>query len=381
MAIDHPLATLLAADEEPSPTYYNGAVESVVKDPWQIKRLTEGDAKHETLVQLTTRSHRLARVFRGLRSFMKGEPRSSVSTTIAAETVALLIQTLPSLHQLLVPAQVLEILIPALDSCFASSSVPKSRHLASVLTECGTLLEHLAADRFGSEILYQWACLRGSVSLHTEALDVWTERLVKMAQLCVGNHDVEKATQRWGLLQTLKTSLCNVKECVLRPSEGLSMPMTARDLPQLGRMTQLNKEDKKARPTVRSSIKTSFASFNNDDKMLLKAFDLKIPGSWSTLADVIRCIEEDKTAEILLSIISSFPCNLCMSGLSSLPQIACGEKLNESAGALFDLQIQIVDKAIGIWQIRMSEQALKSVQHLGKHGQFQSYTSHGASTN
>ena len=369
MTIDHPLAALLAADEEPRPTSYNGTVESIVNDPWQIKRLTEGDTKHETLVQLTTRSHRLARVFRGLTSFIKGELRSSATNIIAADMVALLIQILPSLHQLLVPAQVLEILIPAIDSCLTSSSLPQSRDLASVLTGCGTLLEHLAADRFGSETLYQWACLRGSVALHTETLEVWTERLVKMIQMCVGNHDVEEATQRWVMLQALKTSLCNVKECVLRPSEGLSMPMAARDLPQLGRMTQLDKEDKKARTTMRSSIKTSFTSFNNDDKMLLKAFDLKIPGSWSTLADVFRCLEEDKTSEILLSILSSFPCNLCISELSSSSGIACGNKQNESAGAMFNLQIQISDKAIGIWHIRMSAQALKSVQHLGKHGQ------------
>lgn len=375
------LSALLSREEEPGQGLYNVAVESIVNDPQEIRRLTEGDAKHESLIQLTAHSHRLARVFRGLRSFAQKNPKSSTTAIIAAETVTLLVETLSSLHQLLTPAQVLEILIPALDTCFTSCTRPNLRDLASVLADCDTFLEHLAADRFGSEIIRQWGCSLGASVIDAGNLEVWTERLVKMVRCCMGNHEVEEAIQQWGMLRTLKNSLRNVEHKVSRPSKDHPVLVDTRGHPPLDRMTQLNREDKKARPAARQSIDPSFPSFDDHDKILLKAFDLQVPGSWRTLADVIKCLEGSKTSAVFLSVASSFPCNLCISGLSSSSQIVSDENQNDSVGALSNLRIEIVDKGIGIWQICMSAQALKSVQDMGSHGEQALYTLYRAVAN
>lgn len=365
------LLALLGKEEEPSHTVYSGAIESVVKDPQQIRLLIEGNAEEKTLVQLTMYSHRLAHVFRGLRSFAQKNPKSTITAKIAAEKVNLLVRTLSSLHQLLEPAQLLEILVPALDTCFTSYLRPTLRNLASVLADCDTLFEHLAADRFGSEIIRQWACSRDTSILDTGSLEAWTRMLVEMVRSCMGNHDVEEANQRWVMLLALKTSLRSVEHTISKPSgtfEDHSMLVNTRGLPTLGRMTKLSREDKKARPTGHQNIIASFA-LDNDDKTILKAFELRVPGSWSTLTDVIKCLEGDKTLVIFLSVLSSFPCNLCISRLSSSPhQIASGETQDESIGVFSNLRVEIVDKGIGIWQIRMSPKALKSVQHMGSHG-------------
>ncbi len=359
------LSELLSREEEPAQSVYNGAVESVVSEPRLIRRLTEGDNRHETLIQLTAYSHRLARVFRGLRSFAQREPGSFTTVMIAAETVTLLVHSLSSLHKILKPAQILEVIIPALNLCFISFTRPILRELASLLADCGTLLEHLAADRFGSEIIRQWACSPPSSVLDARVRELWTERLVKMVRSCVGNHDVQEAIEQWDMLLALKTSLRNVEDHVSRPSEDHSIPAKSRAYPPFARMTKLNRDDKKASLAGRQNIEVSFPSLDNDDKHLLRAFDLQIPGSWSTLADVIKCLEDGKTLAILVSVASSFPCNLCTSALSSSPQITKDKTQNEASAVSSNLKIEIVDEGIGVWQIRMSAQALKSIQHMG----------------
>ena len=190
-----------------------------------------------------------------------------------------------------------------------------------------------------------------------------------MVRSCMGNHNVEEAIQRWVMLLDLETSLRSVKHTVSKPSgpsENHSMAMNFHGLPSLGCMTKLSREDKKARPTGHQNIITSFPALDNDDKTILKAFDLQAPGSWSTLTDVIKRLEDDKTSVIFLSVVSSFPCNICISRLSLSPhQIASSKTQDESIGALSNLHV----KGVGIWPLRMSAQALKSVQHMGIHGQ------------
>lgn len=367
------LSALLGREEEPSHTIYSGAVENIIKDPQQITFLIEGNAEEKTLLQLTMYSHRLARIFGGLRSFAQKNPKSSITARIAAEQGNLLVWMLSSLHEHLAPAQILEILVPALDTCFISHVRPTLRNLASVLAECGTLFEHLAADRLGCGKLRQWVCLRDTSVLDLGSLEAWTERLVDMVRSCMGNHDLEAATHQWVMLRALKGSLRNVRHSISKPfglSENHPLLMNPRGLPASGCMTKLSREDKKARPTGHENIITSFPAIGNDDKTILKAFDLQVPDSWSTLTDVIKRLEDDKTSAIFLSVVSSFPCSLCTSRLSSSShQVARANQQDDSIGILSNLHVEIKDKKVDIWQIRMSEQALKSLLHMGSHGQ------------
>lgn len=368
MAKGSTLPALLKAENEPTPRSYNETVDDTTKNPQQISGLTEENALDDFLIVLTTHSHRLAHFFSCLRVALQPMPKSPTTSTIAAETVVLLVRILPQLHQLLEPTKVLDFLIPALDICFRSFKRPKLHELASVLAEAGSLLEYVSCDRIGSEILRQWTCTPNSLVLDVQTLETWTERFVKMVGSCRKNHDVALAIQQWSSLKTLKASLQSMKDTHMKHSNDDSGLVARHELPTLGKLTRLNKEDKKARMNKRQNLNTSLPPLPGHLKGFLKIFDLQIPGSINVLLDVIKRLDGDKTSAILFSITASFPCNLCILCLESSPEAPSTERDEQSIGAVSNLQIEILDKNIGIWKLLLSPQALRSLLHMGSHG-------------
>lgn len=368
MAKGSTLHILLESDHEPTLKSYNQVVEDTIKKPQQISGLTDDTVRDDILISLTTHSHRLAHFFRLLRSAVRPIPKSPIASTIATETVFLLVRMLPHLHQLLETTKVLELLIPALDICFASIQRPTLQELASVLAEAGPLLEYISSDRLGSEILRQWTCTPNPLALDAQTLESWTQRFVKMVGSCRKNHDVAQAIQQWSSLNTLKASLQSMKDSHLQHSKNDSGLVARHELPSLGRMTQLRKEDKKARAATRQNFNTSLPPLPDRLKGYLKAFDLQIPGSINSLLDVIKRLEGDKTTAILLSIATSFPCNLCILGLECSPEAQSAESDDQSIGPVPNLQIETLNKKIGIWKVLLSPQALRSLLHMGSHG-------------
>ena len=367
MAKGSNLPALLEAENELTSKAYKEAVDDTIKNPQQISSLTEETVRDDVLILLTTRSNRLAQYFGRLRAFVRQTPKSSTNSSVAAETVIFLVRMLPFLHRLLEPTQVLEFLIPALDICFLPIQRPTLRELASLLAEAGSLLEYITSDRLGSDILRQWVCTPSSLALDAQTLEAWTQRLVKMVATCRKNHDVTQTIQLWNNLKILKTSLQSMKNTHMRQSKNDSARY---DLPPFGKMTQLSKEDKKARTAKRHTVKTSLPPLPDHLKNLLKAFHLQIPGSINPLQDVISQLECEKTTEILLSIATNFPCNLCIMGLESSLDNPSTETDEQIIGAVSDLQIDIMDRKIDTWKVLMSAQALRSFLHMGSHGQY-----------
>ena len=112
---------LPSGEFEPTKKCYNDVVDDVIRNSQFISGLSEGSVRDEVLILLTTRHHRLARFFHRLLSVARQSSQSSTTSIIAAESVELLIDILPDLHQLLETTNVLDSVSPALDVCFLSS--------------------------------------------------------------------------------------------------------------------------------------------------------------------------------------------------------------------------------------------------------------------
>lgn len=368
MAQGSTLFALLEAEHEPTPRLYSDTVDDTIKIPRQMSGLTEVDVRDDVLILLTTHSHRLAQFFGRLRSVLRRTPKSQTTSNIAAETKDLLVDVLPYLHQLLESSKVVDFLIPALDICFASSQRPTLRELASVLANSGTLLEHIVSDHLGIEIIRQWASMQSITAPDAVTLESWTESLVNMVQNCAIDHDIAHEIQQWHTLKALKKSLQKLEHSTSRPSGKHCTPATRHDLPALGSMTQLNREDKKARLARHQDTNDTIPSLSEDDKRSLKVFDMHVPGSKSSLLEVIKRLEGEKTTAILLSIASKLPCYLCLSRLGFLSQTSKGETHDESFQNVSMPQMEVLDKGIGVWKVLLSPQALRSVLHMGSHG-------------
>lgn len=368
MAKRSALVALLDAEFEPTQRYYNDIVDDVIRNPQLISRLLEGSVRDEALILLTTRHHRLARLFHRLLSVVRQTSKTSTANIIAAESVELLTDILPDLHQLLETTKLLESLVPALDVCLMSSQRPALCKLATVLVNTGLLLEHLVSDHLGVEVIRQWLSMQSPMALDAETLSLWTDRLVSMMHGCAIDHNTAIETQQWQMLQDLRKSLQKMETDTLRVSGKRYNPTTRHDLPALGSMTQLNKEDKKSRLVRHQDATNTIPPLRDDDKLYLKAFDIHVPGSKSSLLDAIKRLEGEKTIAILLSVMSRLPCYLCVSSLGSTP-IAKAETRNESFRPASISQMKILDKGIGVWKVSLSPQALRSLLHLGSHGQ------------
>ncbi len=369
MATRSVLLHLLEAEDEPSQKSYNTIVDDVIRNPQKISELADDSVRDDLLILLTTHSHRLAHFFCRLRVVARQAAKSPTTSKVAVETVRLLVGTLTSLHELLEPTKVLDFLLPALDVCFTVSQRPMLRELASVLANSGALFEHLVSDHLGIGIVREWASVQSAIALDAETLNVWTERLVRMVDNCDIDHDVELESQLWYKLQALKSSLQNMEHSTSKSPGKPSSPITRHDLPLLGSMTQLNSEDKKGRLGTHQETNCIIPSLKDDDKCSLKLFDIRVPGSKRSLLGIIKQLEGEKTAAILLAIASKLPCYLCVSSLGSASQSSKGKTHNENFQATSMPQKEVLNKGLGLWKVLLSSQALRSVLHMKSHGQ------------
>ena len=88
------------------------------------------------------------------------------------------------------------------------------------------------------------------------------------------------------------------------------------------------------------------------------------PESRAALRNVMERLEGDETSKVLLSIMTHFPCELYLQGVGSSPQTPNVGIIDESVGAVSNLQTEILGKALGVWQILLSVQALRSLQEM-----------------
>lgn len=340
MAKSSTLSALLAAEEEPSITTYNRAVDAVIQDAQQLRCLMDDDVK----IHLTTHSNRLARFFRLLGSALPSVKHPTRSKETANKITGLLAQLLPDLHHLLEPRQLIRSIIPALEICVAPSQPRRLRTLGKVLGGCGNLLEYLVSDPSGSAVICRWVQLPSSIALDVEIQADWTERLSGMVSSCIGKHEIAPTIQQWGNLKALQTSL-----------RGLEQRL-------------LNAE---AKQTARMQLTApAFAILEDGPKNLLKAFGLPEPESRRMVQSHIETLSDVATASILRSITASFPCKRCIPGLGSVPQSANEATTENTIETGSDLDLDVLGRGVGIWKVLLSAPALKSIQAISQAGLF-----------
>ena len=302
----------------------------------------ESHVKDTVLIHITTRASRLALLFDGLHRSVRASPKSPSTFQVAAATAAFLTLILPDINQLLKPPKVLEFLVPSLEVCFAPYQPPVLRKLAHVLEKCGTLLEYLASDRFGSRIVRQWAYLTSTVALDCGTQEAWTERLVNMISSCPGYHNVAPSIQHWAVLIPLKRNL-----------EALEVMM-------------LEEEDNRVSLARPQATKTHFFPLKDDLISTLNVFDLQAPESRRMVQRHIEILKSNKTSAILHSIVTSFPCKRCIPALGLPPRSTNAESHDQNTTVISCLDIDVLGKAVGVWKVLLSGPALKSVQNLSR---------------
>ena len=366
MPVNHTLAALLEAEQEPTPALYRVTVDELLANPERIKYLTDTDTQYDLLLHLQTRSERLVRFFHGLRSFLFANPKSWPTSHIAAETATFVVQTLPALHQQLSVTELIDMLNSAFELCLSPSQPPPMRKLASVLADCNSVLEHLASDASGVSVLRQLACILSTSLLDAPVLETWTERLVRMVGSCVANHDVAQTIQQYDTLRTLK---CHLRNLEAKRERGPSEPIAQRNPLPFSSMTKLTKEDKKTQQGREQKI--DGPTLDENIRHDLNIFHLPDPESWAALRNVIESLEGDKTSHALLAILEHFPCNLCILGLGSVPKntdASLPADDSEDTERASDPQIEVLGSNLGVWQILLAEPALNNLKDLSSQG-------------
>lgn len=364
MAIDSTLLALLEAEEEPTVAVYKNTVNKLIRDPEQISRLTDTNVKEDVIVYLEASSERLVYIFHGLRVFSRANPKPVPTSRMAAGIATFLAPIIPALHERLSPTKVLGLLTPAVEICLTPSQPPPLRKIVSIIAGCGRLLEYLASDPCSSQTLHRWVHKLGTSALDAPTLDLWTERLMKMVGTCQASQDVVQTMQQYHTLRDLKSHLRDLEaEHSGEPSE----PIAQQGSLPLGNMTQLSKDDKKTR-TGAKEPKTLKPTLDENTKADLKLFDLPDPESWAALRDVIEKLEGDENLKALLSVLTHFPCDLCIQGLGSSPRSPDARTLDTNIEKAADLRIEILGRALWVWQILLSVKAFRSLQEMSSQG-------------
>lgn len=376
------LLTLLGSDVEPSRNDYIEIANSIANNPGQISNLIQDERKDETLLYLIGHSDRLARLFRCIRDFQELPPnreygkrtipaRNLAKDAIASEIVVFCLELLPSVSGILEDVQVIELLVSALENCLLSQS-PSLHKLAKVLAGNGSLLEQLASDNSGGEILQRWISLPITATQDADTLEKWARRLVDLAGSCKGNHGVYKEIQRWKTLLDIKKAFYAAQEDMEQDSQ-LRAQRLAQNLPvSSAHMIPLDPHIKKSNiASGRKGPEPYIIKIDENFHGPIREFELRIPSTRSELEQAICALEGRATISILDAVARTYPCKLCKEASS---HVASG--INAKVAAMIDksltgvppLKIDIFGKSIGIWKILLSVQAIKSLQVLSRSG-------------
>ena len=358
------LSTLLLSDGEPTFTIYDDVIESVTENPEQISALLSDNIRERIFIHITTRGDRLIRFFHLLHS------RRLTTGRIAAQIVRLLLSLIPSLYELVNEATLFKLIAYALCAVLPCHP-PTLGNLATVIADCGNLMERLTSDRSCSKVIRDWAHSSRSTVRDAETLEMWTRRVVEMASSCTSDHGVAEEIQRWSALMSLKSSLLELEHMHAQQTGKSQYQSSNSDLPLLAGMTQLIKDDKKTNRAKQQKPSDRLPDLKDDVVELLGAFDLPVPASCRMLRNTIERLESEETIAILCATVATFPCRLCNEAARHVSRptgAANSVTRDEDAEAARKPALDVLGKRMGNWKVLLSKQALKSIQDLNHSG-------------
>lgn len=376
------LIARLGSDLEPSRNTYVEIAKHVTNDPSQISNLVQDERKEETLLYLIEHSGRLTRLFRCIHDRQEvplnrehGKrtvpPRNLTKDAIASAILIFCLELLPSVSGILEDAQVIELLVSALENCLPAQS-PSLQKLAKVLADNDGFLEQLASDDSGGEILRRWISLPVIATQDANTLETWARRLVDLASSCKGNHGIDHEIQRWKTLVELKKAFYAAQEDMEQDSKKRAQRLPQNLLVSSTHMITLDPHNKKS--YIASGRKRPEAYIIKIDEVFhgpIREFGLHIPSTRGELQQAICTLEGTATISILDAVARTYPCRLCKEALSLVASginANAASKTDKSLSAGQPLETDIFGKSIGIWKILLSHQAIKSLQGLSRSG-------------
>ena len=341
--------SVLSQSHKPTPKDYNFLIESLSQKRDFLTHLTQENSREWLLMQLTSRSDRLARLFQRIRSAPASLLPTELRYSIAEQLVALLLDLLPALSDILEDGTIIETLTPALAICIEQQP-PHFPKLARKINT--TIIQSLFANESSGNIMRKWG-MNARKLMPRDAITIqnWTTALVCMAENCPpdhhgANHQIQ-----------LYKALMHLKESLLEHDQSPEIRTTPQNsLPKLDAMTLLDKNDKKGNGAKQNDIESHFSDLNDDLKASLLTFDLEIPHSSRKLQEVVDQLRVDKTSDVLSAIAATFPCSRCKKALTrgSLPSEPT-ETIPKTILPTADLSLDVLGKLPGTWKVLLSQ--------------------------
>lgn len=353
---------LILGQNSPSYTVYVAAVESVMKDPSQIRLLMiQEQFRNQLLLDFDRAAPRLVRFFDTLAISRKIEHLST-------ETMLnLIVPIIYASHQLVNLEPVVQILISAL-AVIRSFSSTQLQKLALALAETDGLLERLVSDRQGNQLMSDWLETSTSRTLgESLVLERFMQRLVMLCNSCSLGHNITDVLTKWQQLRNIKVFLEAFKA---DPQPDSIVESSKAGDPASFNFTPLQKDDKKSNKAQKQRVTVFMPDIPADTLESLTSFGFSRPTSDRMLRVILDSLSLDETFLLLQSVIKSFPCRVCNEnarGVHQLAQFSASRPDdNQVPDTAFDSEL--FGKRVGLWKVLLSAQALKDARNLSHSG-------------
>ena len=345
------LAQLLRCEVEPRHRDIEEAAKKCTAGTKYIALPDWNDDRDIILLDLTSRSHRLAYYLHRVHLSQSNAEDEATKEQTATTITQLLLDIVPPCLDRLELSDVVNFLVPGLSAClFPKSPPPMLPQLAEVIAGSSKLVQLLISDPAGCQVFSKWLSKSSTAKHQPATLKRWTTSLIDMVAVCNSNHGVSAEISQWTALRSLIDKL--------------------QDLHQVNdnQTSTLVKDARKAGFSGNFEPRAAFTQLDDHLVNSLQGLHLPTPSSDRLLVTVIERLEGEKTLHILSRIAKTFPCKLCHGNAQtqSLQHFENCMDAGDSTPAEIEPRdcLELLGKAIGRWKIRLSGTALKSVQLL-----------------
>ena len=345
------LAELLRSELEPRHSEYDEAAKKCTLGTKTNALPDWNDDRDIILLDLTSRSHRLARYLHRVHLSQSNAEHESTKEQTATTITQLLLQILSPCLDRLELSDVVNFLVPGLTTCILPKAPPPMlSQLAEVIAGSSKLVQLLISDPAGCQVFNKWLSKSSTAKHQPATLERWTTSLIDMVAVCNSNHGVSAEVSQWTSLRSLIDKLQDLHQVIDNQTSTLV------------------KDARKAGFSGNFEPRVAFTQLDDHLVDSLQGFHLPVPSSDRLLVTVIEQLEGEKTLHILSRIVKTFPCKLCHGNVEtqSLQHFDTSMDAGDSAPGEIEPRdcLELLGKAIGRWKIRLSGTALKSVQLL-----------------
>ena len=345
------LAQLLRSEVEPRHRDIEEAAKKCTAGTKYIALPEWNDEQDIILLDLASRSHRLACYLHRVHlSQSNAEDDATKEQTATTITELLLDIVSPCLDRCEL-SDVITFLVPGLTICILPRAQPPMLpQLAEVVAGSSRLVQLLISDPAGCQVFSKWLSKSSTAKHQPATLKRWTTSLIDMVAVCNSNHGVSTEISQWTALRSLTDKLQDLHQTIDNQTSTLV------------------KDARKAGFSGNFEPRAAFTQLDDHLVASLHGFHLPAPSSDRLLMNVIEQLEGEKTLQILSRIAKTFPCKLCHGNAQTqaLQHFENSMDAGDSAPAEIEPRdcLELLGKAIGMWKIRLSSTALKSVQLL-----------------